>query len=129
MLHPFMPYVTDEIYSSLKIKDSENIILSSYPKYDKNLIFKEEEKEIDSIIEIISSVRNSKAENDIPKGFKMVNNFNDENKSLIDNNKELLTKMLKCDIISSSTDELSKVDVVFQYGTLSLYFETKCPKV
>ena len=125
MLHPFMPYVTDEIYSSLKIKDSENIILSSYPKYDKNLIFKDEEKEIDSIIEIISSVRNSKAENDIPKGFKMVNNFNDENKSLIDNNKELLTKMLKCDIISSSTDELSKVDVVFQYGTLSLYFESK----
>ena len=125
MLHPFMPYVTDEIYSSLKIKDSENIILSSYPKYDKNLIFKEEEKKIDSIIEIISSVRNSKAENDIPKGFKMVNNFNDENKSLIDNNKELLTKMLKCDIISSSTDELSKVDVVFQYGTLSLYFESK----
>ena len=33
--------------------------------------------------------------------------------------------MLKCDIISSSTDELSKVDVVFQYGTLSLYFESK----
>lgn len=31
MLHPFMPYVTDEIYSMLPIRDAENIMVSSYP--------------------------------------------------------------------------------------------------
>ena len=31
MLHPFMPYVTDEIYSMLPIRDAENIMISSYP--------------------------------------------------------------------------------------------------
>ena len=41
MLHPFMPYVTDEIYNAMPIKESENIILASYPTYDKNMIYNE----------------------------------------------------------------------------------------
>lgn len=38
MLHPFMPYVTDELYNSLPIHE-ENIILSKYPEYNKDEIF------------------------------------------------------------------------------------------
>ena len=60
-----MPYVTDEIYNSLPIKDKENIILSSYPKYNKDMIYKKDEKEIDILIEVISKLRNIKKENNI----------------------------------------------------------------
>ena len=35
LLQPFMPYVTDEIYSMLPIKETEDIMISSYPKYSK----------------------------------------------------------------------------------------------
>ena len=125
MLHPFMPYVTDEIYSSLPIKDSENVILSSYPKYDKAQVYKESEKEIDALISIISSIRNIKAENDIPKGFGIINNFKEEYKHIIDNNKDILTRQLKCDIIISSSSEEVQKDVPFSYGTLTLCYKGK----
>ena len=125
MLHPFMPYVTDEIYSSLPIKNSENVILSSYPKYDKAQVYKESEKEIDALISIISSIRNIKAENDIPKGFGIINNFKEEYKYIIDDNKDILTRQLKCDIIISSSSEEVQKDVPFSYGTLTLCYKGK----
>lgn len=125
MLHPFMPYVTDEIYDSITVKDAENIILSSYPVYDEKNIYTEEEKEIDALVEIIASVRNKKSENDIPKGFGLINGFNDEYKYIIDNNKEILTRQLKCDIINSSLEGLSNLELVFSYGKLILCYEGK----
>ncbi len=87
LLQPFMPYVTDEIYNKLSIKDAEDIMISSYPIYDNNLIFNKEEEIIDDNIEFIKSFRNIKAENNITKEMKV----------LLDNNKdnELIINMLK----------------------------------
>lgn len=125
MLHPFMPYVTDEIYDSLPVKDADFIVLSSYPAYDKGQVFEKEEKEVDALGQIINTIRNAKAENNVPKGFGIINKFNDEHKHIIEDNKEVLTKLLKCDIILSSFEECSKVDLLFSYGTLTLCFEGK----
>lgn len=36
LLHPFMPFVTEEIYSMLPVKETESIMISSYPKVKKN---------------------------------------------------------------------------------------------
>ena len=121
MLHPFMPFVTDEIYNSLPIKE-ENILLSNYPKYNEEYVFASEEKEIDSLINIISTVRGVKLENNIPKDFELVSKF--ENK-LIDNNEEILTKLLKCVILRSSTGKNSMIEVAFPYGKLELYYDSK----
>ena len=125
MLHPFMPYVTDEIYDSLPIKESENILLSSYPKYNDKYIFKEEEKEIDALIEVIASIRNSKAENNIPNNFGLINNFNDSDKYIIDNNKDILTRLLKCDIILSSSQGAINIELAYSYGSIMLCYEGK----
>jgi valyl-tRNA synthetase len=61
MMHPFTPFITDEIYNMLPIKDEENIMISSYPEYNKNLVFKEEE-DVDNILEFITLFRNKRAE-------------------------------------------------------------------
>ena len=42
MLHPFMPFVTEEIYGMLPIKDAESIMISEYPKYNKKHVYEEE---------------------------------------------------------------------------------------
>ena len=66
MLHPFMPFVTEEIYDMLPIRDSESIMISSYPTYDKKYVF-DDAKELDNVIEFIVKARNIKQENKIPK--------------------------------------------------------------
>jgi len=78
MLHPFMPFVTEEIYSMLPIKDSESIMISEYPKYDESKLFTEETEKVDNKIEFIKAFRNIKAENQITKDAKVLINTKDE---------------------------------------------------
>lgn len=66
-LHPFMPYVTEEIYQKLPIKEAESIMISSYPEVNKKDIYKEEAEELESILEDIVAIRNLKASNKITK--------------------------------------------------------------
>ena len=89
MLQPFIPYVTDEIYSKLPIKDAKDIMISEYPKYDKKLIFELEEKVVDDEITFIKNFRNVKAENNITKEMKVMFDTEDDN--------DLIVKMLKLD--------------------------------
>ena len=51
MLHPLMPYVTDAIYEYLPSND-ENIMISTYPEYNKSLIFNEELKYKSNSVEV-----------------------------------------------------------------------------
>ena len=67
LLHPFMPYVTEEIYSMLPFKDSESIVISTYPKYDSETVFNDEAEEISKVIVDLREIRNLKATNDIKK--------------------------------------------------------------
>ena len=67
LLHPFMPFVTEEIYQMLPVKDSESIMISEYPKYTKKYVFELEESVMDDAVEFIKNFRNIKAENKITK--------------------------------------------------------------
>ncbi|MBQ3307981.1 MAG: valine--tRNA ligase [Bacilli bacterium] len=87
MLHPFMPFVTEEIYSLLPIKDSESIMISNYPEYEKKYVFDLEESVVDDQIEFIKNFRNVKAENNITKDMKVMFDTDDDN--------ELIVKLLK----------------------------------
>ncbi len=97
MMHPFMPFVTEEIYQMLPIKDAESIMISEYPKYDKKLVFKDEKKEVDLIIDYIAMFRNKKAEAGIGSDFEVVTD--------IDN--ELILRMLKLTDKKVKKSELS----------------------
>ena len=57
LLHPFMPFVTEKIYSKLYNKD-ESIMIAEYPKYNEALNFKDEEEKIEQIKEAITGIRN-----------------------------------------------------------------------
>ena len=87
LLHPFMPFVTEEIYQMLPIKDKDSIMISDYPKYDKKYIFGEEEKIVDDEIEFIKNFRNIKAENNMTKDLKVLFYTKD--------NIDMIIKMLK----------------------------------
>ena len=67
LLHPFMPYVTEEIYSMLPVKEQESIMISSYPVFNKEEIFNESKEILEKVLEDIVAIRNLKATNKVTK--------------------------------------------------------------
>lgn len=76
LLHPFMPYVTEEIYQMLLVHE-ETIMKSIYPIVEEKLLFEKEKQKLDEMIEFIIKVRNYKLENHIPKEAKIYLKGND----------------------------------------------------
>ena len=119
LIHPFMPYVTEEIYSMLPVKESDSIMVSSYPKSDKKMIFKD--IKLDEIIELIVKIRRIKLENKVGKDFILVHNNNE----VILENIDLIARMTKCENIIDTciNSNLSKIDINFMNEVLSIYYD------
>lgn len=118
MLHPFMPFVTEEIYMMLPIKDSNSIMVSSYPIVNE-FVFKEEKEILDKILEDIVAIRNLKANNNITKNAFV--NYNIEEKY-----KDIYFSQLKLDkheYINES--ELTKYNYKSKYIDINYYEENK----
>lgn len=114
LLHPFMPFVTEEIYSILPIKECESIMISKYPVANKEYIFDIEEKEVDNKIDFIKNFRNIKAENNISKDAKVMINTDDE----------IIIKMLKLtDNIITEPLDVNSYQVSSGDIKATIYFE------
>ncbi len=69
LLHPFMPFVTEEIWQSLP-HEGEALMVTKWPVYDATLSFPEEEKEMERIMEAIGAIRNRRGEMNVPPSRK-----------------------------------------------------------
>ncbi len=69
LLHPFMPFITEEIWQHLP-HEGESIVISDYPKYSAELSFPEDEKNMELIMGAISAIRNRRAEMNVPPSKK-----------------------------------------------------------
>ena len=114
MLHPFMPYVTDELYNNLPIHE-ENIILSKYPEYNKDEIFTKECEEFDNIIEFIKVFRNVKLENKIGKDFGIKINSDDDY--------SLIFKLLRIKPDEHTKISGTKYSCIYKNYNIDLYYE------
>ena len=116
MLHPFMPFVTEEIYQSSPIKDAESIMISNYPLYDKSLVFNKEEEIVSDEIEFIKNFRNIKAENNIGKDLKILFDTKD--------NINLIINVLKLnDNIITKALDITKYSVSSKNIKATIYYE------
>lgn len=94
MLHPFMPYVTEEIYQMLPIHE-ESIMISHYPVYEEEYVFEKETKDMEEMIDFITRVRTYKLEQKVPKDATVYYSGKE---------KELVFKLLK---VQNETTELT----------------------
>lgn len=69
LLHPFMPFITEEIWQALPT-DTESIMRSAWPAYDADLDFAEEERKFARIMEAIKAIRNTRTEMNVPPSRK-----------------------------------------------------------
>ncbi len=69
LLHPFMPFVTEEIWSAVSDEDTP-LMLSDYPQFDSSLCFDREENDFEKIIAAIRAVRNRRSEMNVVPSVK-----------------------------------------------------------
>ena len=70
LLHPFMPFITEEIYSYLPVTDKKSIMISDWSIAKAELNFPAEEENLETIKEAIKGVRNLRSEMDVPPSKK-----------------------------------------------------------
>ena len=69
LLHPFMPFITEEIWQAIP-HEGKFLMLADWPKYDENLNFSVEAAHMESVMNAICSVRNRRAEMNVPPSKK-----------------------------------------------------------
>ena len=69
LLHPFMPFITEEIWQAIPHEGSF-LMLADWPKYDENLNFSIEAAHMESVMNAIRSIRNRRAEMNVPPSKK-----------------------------------------------------------
>lgn len=74
LLHPFMPFITEEIYQAIP-HDCESIMISRWVEFDDALAFENEETEMERIMKSIRAIRNRRSEMNIPPSRKATVNI------------------------------------------------------
>ena len=69
LLHPYMPFITEEIYQAIP-HTSESIMISEYPTYNEALVYTEAEEDVERIIACITAIRTRRAEMNVPPSKK-----------------------------------------------------------
>ncbi len=69
LLHPFMPFITEEIWQSLP-HEGEALIVAPWPVYEESLCFPEEEAEMQKVMELITGLRTRRSEMNVPPSKK-----------------------------------------------------------
>ncbi len=69
LLHPFMPFITEEIYQALP-HDEQSIMISSFPKFDHEFTFDSDEEKMSALIDAICALRNRRSEMNVPPSKK-----------------------------------------------------------
>lgn len=122
LLHPFMPFITEEIYSSLPNK-KDLLIVEDWPEFRKEFDFVNEESNVNSVIEAITAIRNQRATLNVPAKTSQKLTIlveNKENISLIEEIKDQFVNLAK----ASEVEVLAKEDseIAEEEGIVRLVF-------
>lgn len=69
LLHPFMPFITEEIWQSIP-HEGDALIIAQWPQYRTDLVFKTECEQMESVMDAIRAIRNRRAEMNVPPSKK-----------------------------------------------------------
>ena len=116
LLHPFCPFVTEEIYG--KMFDDKLLITSEFPEYNSKLSFETEANSLEYVKNVITSIRNQRAELNVPKDKKpdILVVTSDET---VKNAYTMCTEYIKTLALVKDIKFVDKVDSADKYITLT----------
>ncbi len=104
LLHPFMPFITEEIWQTLP-HTGESIMVSEWPSFSKSLVFAAEESGMEKIMSAVKAVRNRRAEMNVPPSKKARLCVVTKEKELFDSGAKFFTRLASASEISVAGDE------------------------
>ena len=105
LLHPFMPFITEEIWLSLP-HEGESIVISDWPKASDALSFPEEASQMEMIMNAVKAVRNKRAEMNIPPSKKASMVIVTDHKDVFESGSVFFTKLASAstvDVVSEKS--------------------------
>ncbi|MBE7052279.1 MAG: valine--tRNA ligase [Ruminococcaceae bacterium] len=121
LLHPFMPFITEEIFSGLPTGE-DSIMVSPWPEYNEALCFDDEEKRMHIVMDAIRSVRNIRAQMNVVPSRKAKIFIVAKDKAVFENTGIYFEKMASASetVVADSTDGIDEnaVNVVVEGATI-----------
>ena len=71
LLHPFVPFITEEIWRNIPGNEGKSIMVAEFPRYNAKLAYKKEAKAFEPVMDIIKAVRNMKTSVNCPPSKKV----------------------------------------------------------
>jgi valyl-tRNA synthetase len=96
LLHPIIPFVTEEIWQVLPGKKGASIVIAQYPKKNPKMDFPEEMNQMETILEVISGIRNIRGETNITPSLDIevvIRVSSDNEKHLLEGNSSFITTL------------------------------------
>jgi len=109
LLHPFMPYVTEELWQEIKPADkgAKFLMLENWPQILENLMNKDADAEINWVIKAITGIRSVRSEMNVPAGSKIpliISGSNELTQQRIDRHNDVLKRLARLDTITVQND-------------------------
>ena len=123
LLHPFMPFITEEIYQAIYGKE-EYIMVTKWPEYKKDFEYVEDEKSIELLKEIVKSIRNMKANMNVAPSKKTSAIFvTKTKKEVIQNCMNILQKLVNIEkyTIEENKDNVDKNAIAIIVPEVEVY--------
>ncbi len=92
LLHPFMPFITEEIYQAIPHSE-ESVMISKWPEYDESLNFPIEENDMEMIMDAIRAVRNRRSEMNVPPSKKATVKIETVKTDIFESGKEFFKRL------------------------------------
>lgn len=99
LLHPFMPFITEEIWQSLP-HEGEALINANWPEYEKNLIFIDDAQNMAKVMELITAVRTRRSEMNVPPSKKASLLIETADTAVFEELKNSIMRMAYCTSVS-----------------------------
>ena len=123
LLHPFMPFITEEIYQAIYGKE-EYIMVSAWPEYKEDFEYEEDEKSIELLKEIVKNIRNMKANMNVAPSKKTSAIFvTKTKKEVIQNCMNILQKLVNIEkyTIEENKDNVDKNAIAIIVPEVEVY--------
>ena len=119
LLHPYMPFITEEIYQALP-HEIESIMISEYPKFREELVFTDAEEDVTRIISTITAVRQRRAEMNVPPSKKAKMFVITSYKDTFKNTEKILLKLASASevVLTESYDADDAVMIATEAGSI-----------